>query len=257
MVLLFTYGLIFAFGVAMGSFFNVVAHRLPRQKSIVKLSSHCPHCEMPIPWKYKIPIISYLVLKGRCSNCGHPISWHYPVVELVSGLLTVILFHRFGWSGEFLFYLIFTYGLIVITVIDLQEMIIPNSVLLVMLGMGVVVNVIFGVQNWQNALVGMGVATIGLLGIGILGKILFGREALGMGDVKLGSVAGFFLGGHMIVYAIFFSFFVAFFAIVFMLVLSRLQRRDSIPFGPFMAIAMVSFLLWGNSLIQWYWGLFS
>ena len=252
-----TYAILFLVGLAFGSFFNVVAYRLPRQISMVKLSSHCPHCEVHIPWKYKIPLVSFFWLKGKCHFCGNPISWQYPLVESITGVFTLVLLHRFGLSGEFLFYLIFGYGLILISVIDFREMIIPNSILVTMLGLGIGVNFIFNVQDWTNAFWGMGIATLGLLAIGVIGKVIANRDALGMGDVKLGSVAGFFLGGNMIIYAIFFSFFVAFLAIVLMLILSRLQRRDSIPFGPFMAIAMVSFMLWGNSLIQWYWGLFS
>ncbi len=257
MVTVATYIIFFLVGIAFGSFINVVAYRLPRQIPIIKLGSHCPHCEVHIPWKYKIPLISFFWLRGRCHYCGNPISWQYPLVELITGMLTVVLLYRFGVSGEFLFYLIFGYGLIVISIIDFKEMIIPNNILVTMLVLGMVVNALFGVQDWQNALLGMVVATAGLLSIGIFGELVFKQDALGMGDVKLGSVAGFFLGGNMIIYALFFSFFVAFLAILLMLLLSRIQRRDSIPFGPFMSIAMISFMLWGNHFVQWYWGLFS
>ncbi len=257
MIAFFVHILVFVFGAVVGSFLNVVAYRLPRKISLIKLGSHCPHCQIPIPWKYKIPIVSYFVLKGRCWNCWAEISWHYPLVETLSGVVALALFWQFGLTPAFMFYLIFAFGLILISIIDLQEMIIPNEILITLIILGVGINVLFHVQSWGNALWGMSIASVSMLAIGLLGKLMFKQDALGMGDIKLAGVAGFYLGGNMIIYAIFFSFLVAFIAIILMILLSRIQRRDTIPFGPFMSIAMLSFVLWGQAIIQWYWGLFS
>ncbi len=257
MIIFSVHILIFTMGVVLGSFLNVLAYRLPRRIPWVKLGSHCPNCNIPIPWKYKIPILSYIYLEGKCWNCHHSIPRHYPLVEFSSGVITWLLFQHFGFTPEFVFYLIFALGLILISIIDLKEMIIPNSVLIVLLALGIIINLVFYIQPWGNALQGMGIALGSMMAIGFLGKVMFGQEAMGMGDIKLSGVAGFFLGGDMIIYAIFFSFIIAFLAILFMLLVSRVQKRDVIPFGPFLSIALVSFVLWGNTIIQWYWALFS
>ncbi|RLB09162.1 MAG: prepilin peptidase, partial [Deltaproteobacteria bacterium] len=115
---------LFFIGLAIGSFLNVCIYRIPRNLSIIKPSSFCPNCKTPIKFYHNIPIISYLLLKGKCRYCGAPISIQYPAVELITGILNVVLYLRYGLCLKLFFMLLFAYALVVITVIDIRHQII-------------------------------------------------------------------------------------------------------------------------------------
>ncbi|NOX38460.1 MAG: prepilin peptidase [Calditrichaeota bacterium] len=243
----------FLFGIVFGSFLNVCIYRIPRKISIFKIGSFCPECRTPLPWKYKIPLISFILLRGRCHYCGATISPRYPFIEALTGILTTLAYLKLGWGGAFIFYLTFAYSLIVLAWIDLEYQIIPNRILGFMLLAGIVENALFQVIPFYEAFLGfIGAGGIMLL-VAVLGRAVFRKEAMGMGDVKFAAVAGFYLGGHMIIYALFFSFFIAFLALMLMQFLGRRQRKEYIPLGPFMSIALIVFIFWGSVIVQWYW----
>ncbi|MCK9432971.1 MAG: prepilin peptidase, partial [Candidatus Omnitrophica bacterium] len=120
--------IVFIFGSIVGSFLNVCIHRMPKGESVVWPRSHCPQCQKRIPGYDNIPFLSFIILKGRCRYCHQKISWRYPLVEFLTGLLTVVFFNRFGLSYEFFLYMVMLWALIVATFVDIKHRIIPDEV---------------------------------------------------------------------------------------------------------------------------------
>jgi len=115
-------------GLSVGSFLNVCIYRMPRDLSIVKPRSYCPHCHQPIKFYQNIPLISFILQKGKCAGCEKNISWRYPLVELISGILTLAIFFIFGFSIDAIMYSVFCYALIVVTFIDIDFRVIPDII---------------------------------------------------------------------------------------------------------------------------------
>ena len=244
--------LIFIIGSIVGSFLNVCIYRIPKNISLIKPGSHCPNCKKPIPIYYNIPIISWILLKGKCRNCKSRISLRYPLVELLSGLLTLITFLRFGFSGEFLIFIIFIYFLIVISFIDLDIKLILNKLLVLMFAVGIALNLVFKVIPWQDALLGVVAGGLLMIFVGLLGKIVFKKESLGMGDVKFAAVAGFFLGWKMILFATFLGFFFSLPVLIVLMAMGKVKFGQYVPLGPFLAMALIIFVYWGQIIVDWY-----
>ncbi len=122
--------LIFIYGLLIGSFLNVCIYRIPREESIIFPSSHCPNCGTSLKWYDLVPVLSYIFQKGKCRYCGGEISQQYPIVELLNAIMYLFIYLQFGFTLEFLFYAIIFSILIIITVIDLQHMIIPDSLVI-------------------------------------------------------------------------------------------------------------------------------
>lgn len=248
--------LTFIAGAILGSFLNVCIYRLPRNISIVKPRSHCPNCKKAIPIYFNIPIISWILLRGKCRNCKSEISWRYPLVEFLSGLFTLLTFLRFGFSGEFLIFTIFIYFLIVISFIDIDTKLILNQLLVFMLAIGIGLNLIFNVISWLDGFFGIIAGGVFMLSIGLLGKVFLHKESLGMGDVKFAAAAGFFLGWKMILFATFFGFFLSLPVLIVLMATGKLKFGQYVPLGPFLAIALITFVYWGEIIIRWYWNTF-
>ncbi len=249
-------GLIFILGLLFGSFLNVCAYRLPHKRSVVRGRSQCPHCNHVIPFYYNIPLLSFLILKGRCHYCGAKISWQYPFVELLTGLLTWALFLKFGFSYSFIFYLIFVYFLIVIALIDWQTRLIPNKLLLILLILGVVLNGLARVIPFDDALIGALVGGGSMYLVAVLGNRIFKKEAMGMGDVKLAFVSGFYLGWHFILWALYLGFLIALLGIGILWLFRRGRLPEQIPMGPFFALGFVLNLFYGAELLSFYFKIF-
>jgi len=186
--------LAFIFGAAIGSFLNVCIFRIPAKGSIVKPLSQCPSCHHPIRIYDNIPIISFILLRGRCRDCGEKISWQYPLVELITALLAMLLFMKFGLTLIFLVCFVFTAVLIVISFIDFEHQIIPDIISLPGIPIFFLASVFIVKVPWLEALIGL------LIGGGILYAIAFvyewisKREGMGGGDIKLLAMIGGFLG---------------------------------------------------------------
>lgn len=246
----------FLIGAVIGSFLNVCIHRIPHKKSIISPASHCPHCEKKIPFYYNIPILSYFWLKGKCFSCKSKISFRYLVVEVLSGLLTLLTFLHFGLGKQFFFYTIFIYFLITISFIDIDTKLILNKLLVYLLIFGLIANLFLNVIPWQEALFGVVAGGVLMILIALLGKILFRKDSLGMGDVKFAAVAGFFLGWKMIIIATFCGFALSLPVLILLMVKGKSKLGDYVPLGPFLAVALVIFVFWGNLIINWYLNLF-
>lgn len=224
-------------GACVGSFLNVVIYRLPRRLSVVRPGSHCPACCHPLSWRSKIPLLSYLWLRGRCRHCRSPIGWHYPAVEAVTALLFAAVVGAFGWTVEGLRYGLLLSLSVAAAEIDRRHGIIPNRLVAAGLVLG-----LLSLAGDPAGVVRHIAAAGGLFALLLLvrtgSRIGFRRAGMGMGDVKLGAVAAVFLGWE------------AFWAFYLALVLGaavglagvwrgRLARSTPLPFAPFVAGGLV------------------
>ena len=247
--------LLIVLSLALGSFLNVVIHRLPRRESLVSPGSHCPSCNHGIRFYENIPLLSFLILNGKCRHCGAPISWRYPIVEGLTALVIMSLFSVYGWSTEFLVYGILALFLVPISMIDLETGFIPDKLTLPALIMGIIFLVVFQFVNWKSALIGAVSGGVFMLLLLVAGKAIFKKDAMGMGDVKLLVMTGVYVGFPGVFLSLFFGSFVAVIAIAVGLILKRLSLKTTLPFGPFIAIGTLVYLLGGRILVNWYLGL--
>lgn len=253
-----TLTLLFAllFGAIIGSFLNVVIHRLPTDNSsIVFPASHCPRCQNPLSWYENIPILSYLVLRGRCRHCHETISMRYPVVELCMALLSAAIVQQFGLTITAAGYFIFCAGLLVIIWIDLQHQIIPDVISLPGIILGLIFSLVSPALTWQDSLIGL------LLGGGVLYAIALiyylwrKQEGMGGGDIKLLAMIGAFLGWQALPFVIFASSLTG--SCIGILAMIKLGKgaKTRIPFGPFLALSALAYLFFTeqvNLLYQFY-----
>ena len=240
------------FGLVVGSFLNVVIHRLPKEESLVVPRSHCPACQVPIRVIDNIPIVSFLLLRGRCRACGHPIAWRYPLVEGLTGLLFAMTVAQFGATLPAAFLLAFLCGLVVVSFIDLDHQVIPNIITLPGIPLGLVSGLLLGQPPVLDRLIGA-LAGAGFLYLVLFyGGVLYGQEAMGEGDLNLVAMVGAFLGWKAVVITILVGCLVGSAVGLSLIALRRLGRRQHIPFGPFLSLGAVVALFWGDRLISWY-----
>ena len=235
--------LVFAalFGLIIGSFLNVCIYRIPQNKSIVWPPSFCPKCGKPIKFYDNVPLISYILLWGKCRNCKAPISCQYPIVEFLTGLLTVLFVWRWGLSAWTAVLLVAVYSLIILSVIDLELMIIPDrfSLGLIVLGLAFCwLNPNFEGSGWSPFLQGLTGAAVGFFGtlaVAVLGYFMFKKEAMGGGDVKLMGGIGAFVGWEGVITTIVFASALGLVYSLFLMIFKVKGKGDAIPFGPFLS----------------------
>ena len=250
--------LVFAFGLVIGSFCNVVIHRLPLGASIVTPGSHCPSCKTPIrPWD-NIPLVSYLLLRGHCRACKERIPLRYPAVELLSSVLYVMLWLKFGLSVPLLIYAALTSALLTVALIDYDHKIIPNTITLpgIVIGLGLS---ILSVLNIDVLPITPLASLLGVLGGGVFFYLiaLVSRGGMGGGDIKLIAMIGAFLGWQGAFFTILSGALLGSVVGVSLMVLGKKGRKDKVPFGPFLSIGAILFMLCGDELIHWYLNLLS
>jgi len=243
---------IFLVGAILGSFLNVCIGRIPAGESIVSPPSHCPACGAGISPRDNIPLLSYVLLRGRCRSCGAAISLRYPVVEALTGIMLVLLFHRFGPSPQLAVYGVFVAALIVISFIDLDHQIIPDVISLPGIVLGLICAALGQSVPLLDSAIGVLVGGGILYGVAVGYHALTGREGMGGGDIKLLAMIGAFLGWQ----AVFVTLILGSFAgSVIGIALILVQGKDSrvpIPFGPFLACGALCALAFGDELIRWY-----
>jgi leader peptidase (prepilin peptidase) / N-methyltransferase len=234
-------------GLALGSFLNVVAARVPRRASIVKPASACMSCGTPISMRDNVPVLSWLLLRGRCRNCGVRISPLYPAVELVTAALVAGCVFVFGLTGEMLVAAFFCAVLVAVSAIDLTHRIIPNRIVLPAFVVVLVANTLLE-PSPQWALGALGAS--GFLFLAVLAY----PAGMGMGDVKLALLMGAALGKTVGV-ALMLGMVAALVPAVFLLARHGSKaRKMGIPFGPFLAFGSVVALFWGEALLDAYLG---
>ena len=240
--------LFFIFGLVIGSFLNVCIYRIPKGRSIVSPPSSCVSCGTLLQPMDLFPVISWAVLGGKCRYCGESIDLRYPLVEILTGLLYAVTYWRIGLVWALIPHIILITILITITFIDLDHQMIPNTINLFALVVFLGSNLTLGYIDWRDAIIG------GLVGGGFLFLlVLFSRgAAMGMGDVKLMAVLGLFLGWRSILLTLLLSFILGGLFGVLLLLLKRKGRKDAIPFGPWIALAVIVTILYGNEILTWY-----
>lgn len=268
--------IVFIFGLLIGSFLNVSIVRLPRGGSVVSPPSHCPRCREPIKFYDNIPVISFLLLRARCRRCGQPISWRYPIVELLNALFYVWIVREFGLGGEAFILMVFCSALIVITFIDFDHQIIPDTITLPGILIGVSIAPIFlsalneplpfdlghliphaspHLIGFLNSVIGMLCGALPLLVIGWIWEKLRHIEAMGGGDVKLMGMVGAFLGWKGALLTIMIGSLVGSVTGLALIMLKRHQMDKVIPFGPFLALGALVTAFYGPDILSWYLGL--
>ncbi|QIE85722.1 A24 family peptidase [Pseudomonas nitroreducens] len=263
------------FGLLVGSFLNVVIHRLPRMMeldwqqqaretlglpegekrptyNLVLPNSQCPHCSHEIkPWE-NIPVVSWLVLGGKCSSCKAPISKRYPLVELACGLLSAFIAWHYGFGWQAVAMLLLTWGLLAMSMIDVDHQLLPDALVLPLLWLGLIVNYFGLFTSLGDALWGAVFGYLSLWSVYWLFKLVTGKEGMGYGDFKLLAMLGAWGGWQVLPLTILLSSLVGAVLGVIMLRLRNAETSTPIPFGPYLAIAGWIAVLWGDQITATY-----
>jgi len=264
------------FGLLIGSFLNVVIHRVPKMMqresdncvayesgkplphtdrySLVAPRSACPHCGHQISALENIPVISYLALRGKCAECKAPISARYPIVELLTGTLSAFLIWHFGSGLPGIATLVFAYLLIAMTFIDADTQLLPDDLTFPLLWCGLLVNLNGAFVPLNEAVIGAAAGYLCLWSIYWLFKLATGKEGMGYGDFKLLAALGAWLGWKMLPVIVLLSSVVGAVVGIALIVLAKRGRDIPIPFGPYLAVAGMIALLYGKPLAQTFMG---
>lgn len=286
----FLAGVAGVFGLVVGSFLNVVIHRVPRMMERAWLAdiaellrdrtwpvpealaadlaarparynlmvpgSGCPSCGRPIRALENIPVLSYLVLRGRCAGCSARISPRYPLVEAVAGGLAMLAAWRFGFSIAALAAMVLCWSLIALAVIDFDTQFLPDSITLPLVWFGLAFNLFGALTDLQSAVIGAMAGYLVLWCVYWLFKFATGREGMGYGDFKLLAALGAFLGWQMLPLIVLLSSVVGAVIGIGLIVLARHGRQVPMPFGPYLAIAGLVAMFAGGALTRAYFDLF-
>jgi len=228
---------IFAFGIIVGSFLNVVIYRIPKGESIIFPASKCQSCQTPLKWYHNIPLFSWLLLKGKCSFCNEPIAKQYPMVELTTGIIFVILFLKLGLVWYLPFVAASFTALFALVMIDFKYMAVPDNINFAAL--------LFALMqpNFLHAAIYATIAAGGLYLIGLLSSLLARRQAMGGADVIVAGTMGALLG--------FPNFFIAIFLSAILAIIPALIYRErGVPFVPFLAMATFIVYLYNAEATQ-------
>jgi len=263
----------------IGSFLNVVIYRLPKMmhnnwylecrefladevkstpaKKVTELTlskpdSTCPKCQHKIRFYENIPVISWLFLRGKCSNCKNSISIRYPLVEATTALLSLVIANQYGVSIETLLLLILTWGLVCLTLIDFDHMLLPDQIVMPLLWLGLLVNVNDIFVPLTDAVIGAAVGYMSLFSVFWLFKLLTGKEGMGYGDFKLFALFGAWLGWQLLPILILMASVVGAIIGISLMLFKNHTREQAIPFGPYLAIAGWITILWGEGIWSWY-----
>ena len=261
-------------GLMVGSFLNVVIHRLPKlmerqwraecaeltgiaappaeRYNLVVPRSSCPACGHRITALENIPIASYLALGGRCSGCRAPISWRYPLVEALAGALAGFIAWRYGVSAAMIGALVFAWTMIALTFIDFDTFYLPDSITLPLLWVGLLFNVGATFTDLRSAVIGAAAGYLALWTVYWAFKLATGKEGMGYGDFKLLAAIGAWLGWKMLPLVILLSSFVGAAVGIVLIVFARRGRSVPIPFGPYLAAAGLIALFWGEGINRRY-----
>ncbi len=250
--------MVFLLGAAVGSFLNVVIYRLPAGRSLLTPPSRCPACLTSLRAYDNIPILGWLLLRGQCRYCQAPISWRYPAIEMLVGILFVVIFAVSGWQWQTLGIWLLSAWLLALAFIDLETMLLPHPLTQWGLITGLVVQGVLA-GGWQAALATLNhhlvAAAVGLWLFDVIrwgGAIAFGQEVMGGGDGKLAAMIGAWLGWQGLMVTLFLAAALGGSIGGLGIALGWIQRRQPIPFGPFLAIAAIITALFGNALIRFY-----
>lgn len=252
--------MVFLAGACIGSFLNVCIHRIPRDESVVTPRSRCPHCGRAIAWFDNLPILSWLALRARCRRCKAPISARYALVELLTAVLFLLVWRRYGLDARTPVLALAVSGLILGTFVDLEHMIIPDRVTLGGIVAGLLLSplvpALHGTDERGAALlasaIGAAAGAGSLYAVATVGRWVFRKDAMGLGDVKLLGAIGAFFGWPSVVFTIVVSSFLGSIAGLSFILMGRKAWGSRIPYGPYLALAATLWMLGGDTLWQAY-----
>ncbi|MDZ7925304.1 MAG: A24 family peptidase [Marinagarivorans sp.] len=272
----FTFGVVCILGLVVGSFLNVVIYRVPvmlfkewkeacddilqntpkdlptGRFNLAIPNSCCPHCKAKIKPSQNIPVVSFLILKGSCGSCGKPIAARYPLVELFTGIASIAILWIFGPTLQGALALILIWVLIALTMIDIDHQLLPDNITLPLMWLGLSCNLFNVYTDINSAVIGAIAGYLSLWSVYWIFKLVTKKEGMGYGDFKLLAALGAWMGWQYLPVIIILSSFVgAAFGIVGML-FSGKDKEWRIPFGPYLAIAGVIALFWGDAIIAQY-----
>jgi leader peptidase (prepilin peptidase)/N-methyltransferase len=267
-------GTVFVLGLLVGSFLNVVIHRLPQMMerdwraqcrdylgeaaedrsplSLVRPASHCPHCGHKIRFYENIPLLSYLWLRGRCSACQQAISIRYPLIELLTAVTSAVIAWHFGFGWQAGAGLLLTWALIALSMIDTDHQLLPDSITLPFLWLGLTLSLFPVFADMRSSLIGAIAGYLSLWTVYQLFKLLTGKEGMGFGDFKLLALLGAWMGWQALPMIILLSSAVGAVLGGAMIAIQGRDRAQPIPFGPYLAIAGWVALLWGEQISSAY-----
>ena len=277
------YGVVAFLGLIIGSFLNVVIYRLPVmmenawRASIAEVEltdaqagaaanasfnlsvprSRCPGCNNLIAWWQNIPVVSYVVLRARCYHCSEPISIRYPAIELISMLLSLAVAWQFGPTPQALLGIVVTWVLIALTMIDFDHQLLPDSLTLPLMWIGLLASLIPVFSDVKSAVIGAALGYIILWSVYQVFKLVTGKEGMGFGDFKLLAAIGALLGWQILPIVILLSSLVGAVVGLTLIAITGRDKNIPIPFGPYLAAAGWLAMLWGDELNIWYLSLFN
>jgi len=262
------------FSLAIGSFLNVLIHRLPKMMeadwraqcseldgtkvtaagryNLLMPGSHCPQCKTPLRAVDNIPIVSWLALRGKCAHCSTRISARYPIVEALTALLSAMIAWKFGLTWQTALVLIFAWTLIALTFIDADTTLLPDDLTLPLLWLGLLANVFATFVPLTDAVIGAAAGYLILWSIYWLFKLTTGKEGMGYGDFKLLAALGAWMGWKSLLPIVLLSSLVGAIIGIALIVLARRGREIPIPFGPYLAAAGMIVMLSGDRLTRWF-----
>lgn len=271
-------------GLIIGSFLNVVIYRLPVMMqrewteqchefleleddhkktsdnpatlNLAKPDSHCPKCKHELTAFENIPILSYLLQAGKCRNCKAPISLRYPLIEAVTGIVTLLIAYQYGYSWLTLAILILTWSLIVLTMIDYDHQLLPDDITIPILWLGLIINYFGLITTLEAAVLGAVAGYLILWAVYWLFKILTGKEGMGQGDFKLLAALGAWMGWQALPQIILLSSLIGALIGIGLILIKGRNKNIPIPFGPYLAGAGFVSLLWNEELAQLYTAIF-
>ena len=271
-------------GLIIGSFLNVVIYRLPVMMqrewteqchefleleddhkktsdnpatlNLAKPDSHCPKCKHELTAFENIPILSYLLQAGKCRNCKAPISLRYPLIEAVTGIVTLLIAYQYGYSWLTLAILILTWSLIVLTMIDYDHQLLPDDITIPILWLGLIINYFGLITTLKAAVLGAVAGYLILWAVYWLFKILTGKEGMGQGDFKLLAALGAWMGWQALPQIILLSSLIGALIGIGLILIKGRDKNIPIPFGPYLAGAGFVSLLWNEELAQLYTAIF-
>jgi len=268
-------GSTFVLGLIVGSFLNVVIHRLPiimerewksqardfldlehppeqEPLTLARPASRCPHCGHRIRFYENIPLLSWLWLRGKCSACDARISLRYPLVELLTGVLSAVVAWHFGFGWQAAAALVLTWALIALSMIDIDHQLLPDSITLPLLWLGLLLSLFPVFADMRASLIGAAAGYLSLWIVYQLFRLLTGKEGMGFGDFKLLGALGAWMGWQSLPMIVLLSSAVGAVLGGTLMVVQRRGRQQPIPFGPYLAIAGWIALLWGEHISSAY-----
>jgi leader peptidase (prepilin peptidase)/N-methyltransferase len=246
----FALGVAAVYGLAFGSFINVVVHRLPREMSLLHPRSHCPACGAPLHWFDNVPLLSYAVLAGRCRACRAPISPRYPLVELASGALAVGVVARFGVTRRGLAAMLLVMLLLPLAFIDLEHKLLPDVLTLPGIVLGVACALLGGLVSVADALIGVALGGALPYLVIVVYRWLRHVEGMGLGDVKLLAMIGAFLGWRGVLLSLALGATAGALVGLGLIAAGKGRRDTELPFGTFLAGAALVTLFLGLLLMR-------